>query len=328
MFIPSYSEGNRVIFKMKSQHLLISDLNFCFIAFKLCSCFLHANSTVCGSPIRRALHVKEGDDTTLQATIYTDKAYSGSELLWQKTGMTGKHLIGKCLTTRSFILPSGPKFFVECHTSSDNNFTISLGESCTSDCIFTIEVKSAMFSDSGGYILESAEDACTHLIVSIYVLAKPICTSVHQKESLYLQMSCEWAPINDNDTLQFRVGNKILLEYVYNGMIKRDENIRLTVTSMVPLTGALCESTIPDSCMVFLMGIEFGCKFFVKPEVMILNDEEINNISLPCCSSRKADQRILLYDQNSRPSIVNDTGQSFQFDLSKIRPGPCVDNGF
>ena len=245
------------------------------------------SSTVCGSPIHRAHHVKEGDDTTLQATIYTGSAYSGRELLWQKTGMTGKHLIGKCLTTRSFILPSGRKFVLECHTSSDNNFTISLGESCTIDCIFTIEVKSAMFSDSGGYILESAEDACTHLIVSIYVLAKPICTSVHQRESLYLQMSCDWAPINDGDTLRFRVGNKTLLEYVYSGIIKRADNIRSTITSVVPFTCALCGSTIPDSCMISMKGVEFWCKFFVEHEVVTMNDEDINNISLPCCSSRK-----------------------------------------
>ena len=131
-----------------------------------------------------------------------------------------KALDRKMFRNQVFHTPKWSEVFLGVSFIFRQQFYLSLGESCTINCTIEIELQSAMFSDSGGYILESAEDACTHVEISIYVLANPICTSVHQKESLYLRMSCEWAPVNYGDTLLFRVGNKTLLENMYHGMIK------------------------------------------------------------------------------------------------------------
>ena len=291
----------------------------------LFTCFPVVNCGSCRLPIRKTLHVKEGDEIRLQFSIFNDSAYSGEELLWKDSH--GKEL-GRCFATRTY---NSSSYYggMKCESYPNNGFCIDMEENCVTNCVINLELRNAGLDYSGNYVMESVEDECIHLKVKIYVLARPICTALLQEDSDYLQMSCEWAPRNDDDILQFLVENHTLFEYHGKEINKSNTIIEKSIVStMIRIDEATCDNNIPDICRVFQMGMQMSCRFFLQNNELKVKDADFYNFSLPYCSSGNTSShpKLLLYDRQTWTN-VNSTEQSFQINLSRLRSGRCDESG-
>ena len=273
----------------------------------LFTCLPLVNSGSCGLPIRETLHVREGDEIHLQFSIYNDSAYSGEELLWKDSH---GYKLGRCFATRSF---NESSYYggMQCDKYTNNGFRIDMDDNCRTNCVIKLELRSAGFDYSGSYVTESVEDECKHVIVTIYVLARPICTALLQRDSDYLQMSCEWAPRKDDDILQFLVENQTLFEY-HGKEINMSNTIieKSIVSTMIRIDEATCDNNIPDICRVFQMGMQMSCRFFLQNNELNVKNAYFYNISLPCCSSgsTSSHHKLLLYHRLTWTN-VNSTEQ-------------------
>ena len=297
-------------------------MSFC----NLFTCFPLVNSSSCGLPIRETLHVMEGDGIHLQFSMYNDSVYSGQELLWKESdGESG--VLVRCFATKTFN-NSGYYGGMKCESYPNNGFRIDMEENCVTNCVIKLGLRSAGFDHSGSYVMESVEDECIHLKVKIYVLAKPICTALLQKDNNYIQMSCEWAPKSDDDILQFLVENQTLFEYHGTEMNKSNKIEKSIVSTMIRIDEATCDKNIPDICRIFQMGMLMSCRFFMQNNEVKVKEADFYNISLPCCSSGNTSSRpkLLLYDRQTWTNVKS-TEQSFQINLSRLRSGRCDESG-
>ena len=145
---------------------------------------------------------------------------------------------------------------------------------------------------------------------------EPICTTIYTPNSNNLQLSCKWSPFDLEDGAQFMIRNRPFTGNIITAKTS-DANLTSMISTVVSMEHVLCETNVPDFCLVSRNEINATCNFpiYMKPKEKIFTSD---SSKFKCCSSRENEPNINFYDINGnlwpsglrRSFVIHDKPQS------------------
>ena len=144
-------------------------------------------------------------------------------------------------------------------------------------------------NDSGQHVVKIYQDSqslCTIVILNLTIEGTaPICSTLFNRHSGKLQMSCQWLQVNKGDRAQLVAGNQVLYEYETTRInYKGDYNLSNKCIAYVALENIFNEEIMPSRCAISNdKGIIDGTCTFPTIQSLFIGKEQNQSASFDRC---------------------------------------------